>query len=94
MDVAKLYYKRTGKAPLFVPMYVAPELKKLCLGEGVRYDPDTPMEQQRRQICTHLMDQITRLACALPPHKVVPYRNIPKKNYPLNKESFYEKTGN
>ena len=36
------------------------------------------------------------IACALPEHTVVPYRNIPKKDYPSNipaKEAAYEKTG-
>lgn len=94
VDVAKLYYKRTGKAVLFVPVYVAPNLKKLYLGKPVRYDPDIPMEQQRQRICGHLMDAITKTACDLPEHRVVPYRNVGKKNYPLNKEPSYEKTGN
>ena len=39
------------------------------------------------------MDSITDIACHLPEHTVVPYRNIPKKFYPKNtQEEIYEKT--
>jgi hypothetical protein len=41
------------------------------------------------------MEQITLTACALPPHTVVPYRNIPQKYYPSNvpcEVPAYEKT--
>lgn len=91
IDIAKLYYKRTGKALTFVPMYIAPALKKMYLGEPIRFDPSAPMDLERRRICDHLMAQITQIACELPPHRVVPYRNIPKKDYPMNKEFSDEK---
>ncbi len=84
VDVAKLYYKKTGKELNFVPLYIAPNLKKMVLGTPVRFCADTPIEQERSRICTELMQRITDLACALPEHVVVPYRNIPKKQYPKN----------
>jgi len=95
IDVAKLYYKKTGKAVAFVPMYIAPKLKKLCLGKPVRFCPSEPMEAERARICTYLMDEITAIAQTLPEHTVVPYRNIPRKNYPSNrpKEQADEKAG-
>lgn len=84
-DVAKPYYSRTGKPLSFVPMYVAPDLKKVVLGKPVTYCPDTPMAQERQRICQYLMDQITALAQELPLHTVVPYNNIPKHDYPVNR---------
>ena len=96
IDIARLYYKKTGKQLPFVPMYIAPNLGKMCLGEPTVFDPNTSMDTERRRICDYLMDQITRIACAQPAHTVVPYRNIPKKDYPSNippKEAAYEKTG-
>lgn len=95
VDIAKLYYKKTGKALSFVPMYIAPKLRKICLGKPVQFCADEPMDPQRLRICKYLMDEITAVAEALPAHTVVPYRNIPKKDYPLNipKECAYEKTG-
>jgi len=83
-DVAKLYYKQTGKAVAFVPLYIAPALKKMCFGKPVYYDPEIPMEQQRQQLCEYLQTQITALAQALPRHRVVPFKNVPKKEYPYN----------
>ena len=42
------------------------------------------------------MEQVTQMAQALPKHIVVPYPNMPKKQYPCNilQEAVYEKTGN
>ena len=95
IDIAKLYYKKTGKELQFVPMYIAPKLKKLCLGEPVRFSASAPMETERRRIAEYLMNEITAIAQALPAHTVVPYRNIPKKEYPssIPKEVPYEKAG-
>ena len=87
IDVAKMYYRKTGRALSFVPLYVAPRLRKLCLGSPVRFDPSAPMQQERKRICEAMMDGVTELARALPEHIVVPYPNIPKKQYPTNKES-------
>ncbi len=94
IDVAKLYYRKTGKELAFVPMYIAPKLKKLYLGKPIRFNATAPMDEERSRICNYLMAEITAIAEALPEHLVVPYRNIPKKNYPSNipKECVHEKT--
>lgn len=94
VDVAKLYHKRTGKCLRFVPMYLAPRLKTMYLGEPVTFDPQAPMEAERSRICRYLADQITGIATELPEHTVIPYRNIPKKQYGTNlpKEGNHEKT--
>ena len=34
--------------------------------------------------CRALMDEITAMAVSLPEHTVVPYTNVPKKQYPKN----------
>ncbi len=84
VDVAKLYYKRTGKAISFVPLYIAPALKTIYFGKPIAFDPDAPMDAQRQEICAYLMDAITDLAVNLPRHRVVPYPNLPKKAHPFN----------
>lgn len=84
VDVARLYYKRTGKELLLVPLYIAPKLKKMYLGKPIKFSADTPIEKERRRICDYLMQEITDIACSLPEHTVIPYRNIPKKYYPTN----------
>lgn len=84
IDVARLYYKRTGLELSFVPMYIAPYLKKMYLGKPVRFCASEPIEQERKRICGCLMSEISEIACNLPRHIVVPYRNIPQKYYPYN----------
>ena len=84
IDVAKLYYKKTGKQVSFVPLYIAPKLKQMHLGKPIQFNPEVPMDEERDRICQYLMGEITEIACALPEHTVIPYRNIPKKDYPKN----------
>lgn len=93
IDVARLYYRRTGKSLAFVPLYIAPKLKTMYLGKPIYFDPAIPMDEQRKKISHDLMEAITDIAVSLPEHTVVPYRNIPRKYYPSNhkKEGNYEK---
>ena len=84
VDVARLYYKMTGKEIMFVPMYLAPSLKEMVLGKPVQYRHDAPKAEERTRICEYLMDTITDIACSLPKHTVIPYPNLPKKEYPTN----------
>lgn len=96
IDVARLYYKRTGKELHFVPMYIAPKLRKMYLGKPIQFRASEPIDSERRRICDYLMEEITEIACHLPEHTVIPYRNIPKKDYPSNipKEAYpHEATG-
>lgn len=85
IDVAKLYHHRTGKALAFVPMYICPALRRVCIGEAVRFDPSAPIDGERERIKEELTERITALAEALPRHRVVPYRPQPKKNWPYNR---------
>ena len=84
VDAARLYYKKTGKAMLFTPMYIAPALKRFVIGKPVAFNPDAPIEEERARISEALMREITDLAVAQPRHAVVPYPNVPKRDYPLN----------
>ena len=90
-DVAKLYWRKTGKAVCFVPMYTAPRLKRICIGQPIRFDPEAPEAEERSRVCAALMEAITAMAAALPPHAVVPYPNIPKDQYPMNTDITYKK---
>ncbi len=86
VDVAKMYYRRTGREVCFVPMYTAPRLRKLYFGKPVRYDHSAPAEQERKRIAKAMMDGITEIARSLPEHTVVPYPNMPSGQYPTNRE--------
>lgn len=87
IDLARMVYRRTGKALCFVPLYVAPALKLAQFGEPLRFDPAAPLDAERARLKQGLMDGITALAENLPRHRVVPYRNIPKREYPYNKKA-------
>ena len=87
-DVARLYWRRTGNAVCFVPMYTAPSLSSIHFGVPVRFRPEASDDEERTRICTAMMESITAMASALPRHTVVPYPNIPKKQYPHNNDIF------
>lgn len=95
IDVAKTYYKRSGKELSFIPLYIAPKLGKMYFGEPIKFSAENDIEAERKRICEYLMKQITDIAVALPLHTVIPYRNIPKKYYPKNRQEVTdgEKTG-
>ena len=84
VDVARLYYRKTGQELAFVPMYLAPRLKTIYYGKPIFFQPDAPLAEERRRICDELMDAITDMAVSLPEHTVIPYPNIPRKQYPKN----------
>lgn len=90
IDSARMYYRRTGKEVAFVPMYVAPRLRKIVFGQPIRFRAEEKVDLERERIRGYLMQTITDMARALPEHTVVPYRNIPRKLYPSNKEAAHE----
>jgi len=84
IDLARFYHKKTGKNLSFVPVYIAPALKKMVFGAPVAFRPDAPIAEERARLCGALMDAITAMAEAQPRHRVVPYPNVPKRDYPMN----------
>ncbi len=82
VDLARFYYKKYGKELSFVPMYLAPRLSRMCYGKPIRFDASAPIAGERSRICSYLMEAITDIARAQPAHTVVPYPNIPKRDYP------------
>lgn len=96
IDVARLYHKKTGKELKFVPMYIAPTLKKMTIGKPIQFNASENIDTERSRIKNYLMKEITDVAVNMPEHTVIPYWNIGKKNYPKNKplkENTNEKAG-
>lgn len=85
VDVARFFYKKTGKGLLFAPMYYAPTIKKVIFGNPIRFDGEDSIENQRKVICKYLMDEITRIAKELPVHTVIPFNVGNKKEYKKSK---------
>ena len=84
VHVAKYYYRQNGAAISFVPMYVCPQLKKIVFGKPIMYSPDNSSAQEADRICNYLQDAISEIAYDMPRHRVVPYPNVSRKNYPYN----------
>ena len=84
VDLARLYYRKTGRELKFVPMYVCPGLKTVYYGEAVSFRGEADIAEERERICEEVADRITRMAVALPRHKVVPYPNVKPREYRYN----------
>ena len=85
VDIARLYRRKTGQELDFVPLYLAPALKTMTFGPPVRFRGEKPIEEERSRICGALMEEITRMAISQPEHRVVPYANLPKRQYPKSR---------
>lgn len=85
IDVARLYYKRTGKELNFIPFYNCPSLKKAVIGTPIKINMNNNFDDEKNKIIEYLKNEITIIAKQLPTHKVVPYKNISKKLYPMSK---------
>lgn len=81
VNLASLYVRQTGAPIDFVPMYIAPKLRRVCFGPPVAFDPGANAREEAHRVCVALMDAVTALALALPPHIAVPYPNLPKNRY-------------
>lgn len=84
-SVSKLYTGKTGQELAFVPMYVAPSLGKISFGKPEYSCKEESREEGQKRISEALMRKITELAQKLPLHRVTPYENIAKKDYPMNR---------
>ena len=87
VDLAAMYARQTGEAVEFIPMYIAPDLKRVCFGRPVAFDRAASLGAERDRVCNALMDAITDMAVGLPSHRVVPYPNMPRSKYRLNREA-------
>lgn len=56
--IAPALYKKTRKAAVFVPVYASKKLKTLTFGEGIAYNPETPMNEENKRIVGELHRRI------------------------------------
>jgi len=85
IDLGRMYAHAAGQTLRFVPMYVAPALKKVFFGPPIAYDDTADPNEERARIAAALTRSITEIAVRQPRHRVVPYRNVSKNSYPMNK---------
>jgi len=56
--IAPAFYKKTGKAAVFVPTYASKRLKTLTFGKGIVYNPEAPTNDEKLRIVNALMESI------------------------------------
>ena len=87
VDIARLYYKKTGKCLKFYPSYLALTLNKIVVGHPIVYNPNNNFKDEKTRIVQELEQAIYDIAISLPEHKVVPYENLTKKQWLTNTQA-------
>jgi len=57
-----MYYNRTGKRAIFVPIYADRKKRVLTFGKPTVYDPDAPANEERERLCDYLRGEMLRIA--------------------------------
>lgn len=70
VQMANIFYKKTGKKLKFYPVYIAP--KHICVGKPTQFNPDNDIKPERRRVAEYIRDNILKLALELPEHKPIP----------------------
>ncbi len=60
--LAPMYYKKTGKRAVFVPIYADKKKRVLTFGTPTEYDPDNDAEAERDRICDYLRGEMLKIA--------------------------------
>ncbi len=73
IDLAALYYRRTGKRLAFYPAYVEKKNRKITIAPPIYYDPEIPQAKQREEVSELISREIDRMAREMKPHRPVPF---------------------
>jgi hypothetical protein len=57
-----MYYRKTGKRAIFVPIYADKKKRVLTFGVPTEYDPDNDQEAERDRLCEYLRGEMLRFA--------------------------------
>lgn len=60
--VGQLYYNKTGKCPLFVPLYADRHRRTITFGTPTRYNPDIPANEEKERLCEYLRGEMLKIA--------------------------------
>ena len=60
--IGQLYSHKTGKSPLFVPLYANKKERTVTFGVPTRYDPDIPPNEEKERLCRYLRGEMLRIA--------------------------------
>ena len=60
--IGQLYQSKTGKCPLFVPLYANKRKRTITFGTPTRYNPDIPSNEEKERLCSYLRGEMLRIA--------------------------------
>ena len=63
--LAPLYYNKTGKRAIFVPVYACREKRVISFGMGIAYDPDNQPNEEKMRIVNELRESMLAMGRAL-----------------------------
>ena len=62
--LAPLYYNKTGKRAVFVPVYASREKRTISFGKGITYDPDNQPTEEKTRIVEELRESMLAMGRA------------------------------
>ncbi len=60
--IGQLYSQKTGKCPLFVPLYANKKERTITFGVPTRYDDSIPPNEEKERLCAYLRNEMLRIA--------------------------------
>ena len=60
--IGQLYQKKTGKCPLFVPLYADKHKRVITFGKPTRYNAEIPSNDEKERLCAYLRSEMLRIA--------------------------------
>jgi hypothetical protein len=63
--LAPLYYNKTGKKAIFMPVYASREKRTISFGSGIEYDPGNQPAEEKMRIVNGLRESMLAMGRAL-----------------------------
>lgn len=60
--IGQLYHKKTGRCPLFIPLYADKHTRTITFGAPTRYDADNNPSEEKERLCACLRQEMLRVA--------------------------------
>ena len=60
--IGQLYHNKTGKCPLFIPLYANKHKRTLTFGVPTRYNADINANDEKERLCTYLRNEMLKIA--------------------------------
>ena len=59
--IAPVYYQKTHKKAVFIPIYASKRLRTISFGQGIEYRPEAPATQEKLRIVGELQAGMEKL---------------------------------